>query len=166
MKANNLFAWAQLLAVTAGLGLGAIALACINHRPLAVALFAVATVLAMVVTYRYDHALRHSHAVARDHADTERSHLLNEITQLRAQLASVGNDDPGVVSPKESWPDDTDIDGVIAEAECFEEALFDIAEKYGANVTNNMQRWQDGVFLREVGGFIGDIKTAAAKHLN
>lgn len=38
-------------------------------------------------------------------------------------------------------------------------------EKYGANVTNNMDRWQDGVFLRHIAEFIEDVETAALKHL-
>lgn len=43
--------------------------------------------------------------------------------------------------------------------------MFEIAEKYGANVTNNMDRWQDGVFLRHIAEFIEDTETAALKHL-
>jgi len=34
-----------------------------------------------------------------------------------------------------------------------------------ANVTNNMDRWQDGVFLRHIAEFIEDVETAALKHL-
>ena len=99
---------------------------------------------------------------------TEEEHdkALAEIKRLRAQLVSVGRADPGIVSPRDTWPDDADANEAIAEADSFEDALFEIAEKYGAKVTNNMPRWQNGVFLREVGEFIGDVKDAATKHLS
>ena len=61
-------------------------------------------------------------------------------------------------------PDDRDKDQAIAEAETLVEALFEIAEKYGVPVTNNEPRWQDGVYLRAVGAFIGDIRAAVTKH--
>lgn len=62
-------------------------------------------------------------------------------------------------------PDDTEINATIAEEDSFAGALFEIAEKYGANVTNNEPRWQNGVFLREVGDFIADVLDAAQHHL-
>lgn len=89
-----------------------------------------------------------------------------EVLRLQAQVASIGHVDPGTYSPRHVHPDDTVINGCIEEAECFADAMFEIAEKYGANVTNNMDRWQDGVFVRHVGEFIGDTKTAALKHLS
>jgi hypothetical protein len=60
-------------------------------------------------------------------------------------------------------PDDTEIDEVIATSEDLTEALFLLADKYGARVTNNNERWQDGEYLRHVGDFIGEIKTQVAK---
>lgn len=98
---------------------------------------------------------------------TEEEHdkALAEIKRLRAQLSSVGRVNPGVVSARDTWPDDTEVNETIASETSFEGALFEIASKYGANVTSNMPRWQDGVFLREIGEFIGDVKDAAAKHL-
>lgn len=104
--------------------------------------------------------------VTKEEFDEALDKKLTEIEVLKAQAGSVGCVDPGVVSKRSSWPDDTDANEAIAEATSFEGALFEIAEKYGANVTNNMPRWQDGVFLREVGDFIGDIKEAAEKHLS
>lgn len=97
--------------------------------------------------------------------EDEHRQLLAEVVRLRAQLASIGSTNPCVTSPKETWPDDTEINAEIAGADSFAVALFEIAEKYGANVTNNYPRWQNGVFIREVGDFIGDITTAAQKHL-
>lgn len=61
-------------------------------------------------------------------------------------------------------PDDSEVDEAIASADTLTEALFEIAEKYGANVTNNEPRWQDGVYLREVGDFIGDVIQAVRRH--
>lgn len=95
----------------------------------------------------------------------EHNTALAEIRRLRAQLASVGRIDPGVVSPRDTWPDDTEVNEAIAAETSLEGALFEIADKYGANVTNNMPRWQNGVFLREASEFIGDVKAAAEKHL-
>lgn len=43
------------------------------------------------------------------------------------------------------------------------EALFDIAGKYDANVTNNEPRMQDGEYLYHVGEFIADVKIAFMK---
>lgn len=45
-------------------------------------------------------------------------------------------------------------------SEQLNEALFDIADKYEAAVTNNEPRIQNGQQLRHVGDFIGDIKEA------
>lgn len=60
-------------------------------------------------------------------------------------------------------PDDSTADQTIAEATYLEEALFEIAEKYQTPVTNNEPRWKDGVYLREVGDFIGDILDAVKR---
>lgn len=79
---------------------------------------------------------------------------------------------PGYVDPQSPtiepvpWPDDTEINAAIAQADSFAESLFEIAEKYGADVTNNEPRWQGNVFLREVGDFIADVKASAEKHLS
>lgn len=99
---------------------------------------------------------------------TEEEHrqTLAELARLRAQVRSIGLVNPSVASPKETWPDDSEVNEAIAAEDSFAGALFEIAEKYGANVTNNYPRWQNGVFLREVGEFIADVTTAAEKHLN
>lgn len=97
--------------------------------------------------------------------EAEHRQALAELARLRAQVRSIGHVNPGVVSPKETWPDDTDANEAIAAEDSFAGALFEIAEKYGANVTNNYPRWQNGVFLREVGEFIADVTAAAQKHL-
>jgi hypothetical protein len=98
---------------------------------------------------------------------TEEEHrqTLAELAQLRAQVNSIGRVNPSTASPKGTWPDDTDANEAIASEDSFSGALFEIAEKYGANVTNNYPRWQNGVFLREVGEFIADVTNAAEKHL-
>jgi len=88
-----------------------------------------------------------------------------EKLRLGAQVASIGHVHPGTYSRIETHPDDREINEAIDESECFADAMFEIAEKYGANVTNNMDRWQDGVFLRHIAEFIEDVGTAALKHL-
>ena len=60
-------------------------------------------------------------------------------------------------------PDDSEEDEAIAEADSFVEALWEIATKYNVPVTNNLPRWQDGVWLREIGAFIGEIQDAARR---
>lgn len=60
-------------------------------------------------------------------------------------------------------PDTTEDDEAIAEATSFVEALFEIANKYAVPVTNNLPRWQNGIWLHEVGAFIGDIQEAARR---
>ncbi|MEO3931353.1 hypothetical protein WMO79_00875 [Micrococcaceae bacterium Sec7.4] len=97
--------------------------------------------------------------------EAEHQRALAEVTRLQAQLRSIGRVDPGVASPKETWPDDKETNEAIAAEDSFAGALFEIADKYGANVTNNYPRWQNGVFLREVGEFIADVTAAAEKHL-
>lgn len=87
-----------------------------------------------------------------------------ELFRLRAQVASIGSGRTWR-SPKESWPDDTDWDESIAEAERFSEAAFAIAEKYGAAITNDEERWQDGEFLRDVCDFQNDVQAAAERFL-
>jgi hypothetical protein len=98
--------------------------------------------------------------------EAEHQRTIDELTRLRAQVNSIGRVHPSVASPKETWPDDTDANEAIATEDSFAGALFEIAEKYGANVTNNYPRWQNGVFLREVGEFIADVTAAAEKHLS
>lgn len=70
---------------------------------------------------------------------------------------------PAGVEWSRAWPDDTEADEAIAESETFLEALFEIASKYNIPVTNNEIRWQDGLFLRHVGDFIGDVQDAYAR---
>lgn len=60
-------------------------------------------------------------------------------------------------------PDDTESDEMIARAVDLTEALFEIAEKYQAPLTNNLPRWQDGVYLRHIGDFIQDVKDQVAR---
>lgn len=88
--------------------------------------------------------------------------LLGEYKRQHQQLQSLlhPTTSTGYTNPRDTWPDDTEINASIAEEETVAGALFEIAEKYGADVTNNLPRWQDGVFLREVGEFIGDVMTA------
>lgn len=62
----------------------------------------------------------------------------------------------GYVSPKETWPDDTEADAAIAEAETAAEGFWEIGEKYEIPATGNYPRWQEGVFLRSMGDFIED----------
>lgn len=72
-----------------------------------------------------------------------------------------------MTTPKQSpppAPDDTEINEAIAASESLVEALFEIAEKYGADVTNNLPRWQNGVYLREVAEFIEDVQTQVDRH--
>lgn len=57
-------------------------------------------------------------------------------------------------------PDDSEYDELIADSESIQEALAAIADKYGADVTNNEPRWQDGVYLRHLGDFMGDVLDA------
>jgi hypothetical protein len=60
-------------------------------------------------------------------------------------------------------PDDTEVDAEIAEATDLGDALFGIASKYLVAVTNNEPRWQDGVWLREMGEFIDDVKNVTGR---
>lgn len=104
-------------------------------------------------------------SVVEQHTNGRIAELESENVRLRAQVASIGDVHPGTCSPVETHPDDREINEAIDESECFADAMFEIAEKYGANVTNNMDRWQDGVFLRHIAEFIEDTETAALKHL-
>ena len=107
----------------------------------------------------------HLKLVVEQHTNGRIAELEAENVRLRAQVASIGDVHPGTCSPVETHPDDREINEAIDESECFADAMFEIAEKYGANVTNNMDRWQDGVFLRHIAEFIEDTETAALKHL-
>ena len=60
-------------------------------------------------------------------------------------------------------PDDTLQNESILDSEDFAEALSEIVNKYGINVTNNSPRWQDGVYLRHMGEFLGDVRDAAIR---
>lgn len=107
----------------------------------------------------------HVALVVEQHTNGRIAELEAENVRLRAQVASIGHVHPGTCSPVETHPDDREINEAIDESECFADAMFEIAEKYGANVTNNMDRWQDGVFLRHIAEFTEDVETAALKHL-
>ncbi len=102
--------------------------------------------------------------VARDTLVLEES---AELIRVKAELSSLRNPttSTGYVSPRETWPDDSEANAAIAEAENFSEAIWEIAEKYHVPVTNNLPRWQDGQFLREMGDFIGDVKSAAERFM-
>ena len=52
----------------------------------------------------------------------------------------------------------------LAESETLTEELFDLAGIFGANVTNNDPRVQDGVPLYHVADFIGLVKEAFLRH--
>ena len=92
--------------------------------------------------------------------------LTAEVARLRAQVHSLTHKvHPGAVAPAKTWPDDTEINQAIADAEDFGEAIWEIAEKYDVQLTNNMERWVDGVFVRHCGDFIQEIRDAAEKHL-
>lgn len=66
----------------------------------------------------------------------------------------------GYVSPRETWPDDAEIDEAIAEAETLNEAMFEIAEKFDVPLTNSLPRWQEGRFVRQAGDFLEDVYDA------
>lgn len=88
----------------------------------------------------------------------------NDLAQLQAQSASIGHVDPGVVSPKHTWPDDTEVNQWIDEAQSLNEALLEIVDKYQIPVTTNLPRWQNGQFIRDAGDFIDDIRKVVEKH--
>lgn len=71
------------------------------------------------------------------------------------------NSHPGV--PGRPAPDDSEIDQIIAESETLTEALFHVADKYEAPVTNNEPRWKDGQYLRHVADFITDVKNQVTR---
>lgn len=60
-------------------------------------------------------------------------------------------------------PDTREDDEVIAESESLNEALFHLADKYGANVTNNYPGWKDGVYLHHVGDFVSEVLDQVAR---
>lgn len=88
-----------------------------------------------------------------------------ELKVLRAQVASIGHVVPGAVALPDTRPDDSEYREELDDAESFSAAMFAIADLYGMNLTNNSERWQDGVFLREIGDFIGDVRSVAEKFL-
>lgn len=53
---------------------------------------------------------------------------------------------------------------VTDEREAFDEAIWELAEKYEVPLTNNGSRWQDGVFLREMGDFIQDVRAIVHRY--
>lgn len=81
----------------------------------------------------------------------------------RIKWVPVHTGSTGYVSPRETWPDDSGPDESIRRAESLAEALWEIAEKYDIPLTNNLPRWQEGVFLREVGDFIHDCMNAMSR---
>lgn len=89
-----------------------------------------------------------------------------ENTRLRAQVASIGKAaHPGTYAPPGSAPDDTEINQDIDDAETFGEAIWEIGDKYEIPLTNNMERWSEGRYIRHAGSFYQDIRDAADKHL-
>ncbi|OHD14986.1 MAG: hypothetical protein A2Y38_25570 [Spirochaetes bacterium GWB1_59_5] len=87
-----------------------------------------------------------------------------ENKRLKAQVHSLASEvSVGSIVPPGARPDDREINKCIDEAESLNEALFEIADKYGADVTNNEERWQGGVFLREIGDFIDDVREVAER---
>lgn len=86
----------------------------------------------------------------------------SDLARLQAQVDSIGRHGPGMARP-ETWPDDTEINEDLREAESFADALGIIIEKYNIPVTNNYARWQDGEFIREAVEFMEDIAAIAKK---
>lgn len=85
-----------------------------------------------------------------------------ENKRLKAQVHSLTHDvNPGSTVPFDAMPDDTEINQAIEEAESFNEAVCEIAEKYDVPVTGNMERWQDGVFVRHAAEFTNDLHRVA-----
>jgi len=88
-----------------------------------------------------------------------------EVLRLREQLKS--HEQPhissGYMSPRETWPDDSDVNSAMAEAESLPEAIFELVEKYEVPVTNNYPRWQNGQFIRDMGEFFTDFETIAGR---
>lgn len=82
-----------------------------------------------------------------------------KIAKLEAELKALKTPE----NPKEA-PDDSDHDEEIRGAADFTEALWAIAEKYDIPLTNNEPRWQNGEYLRSIGDFISDVKTAAERY--
>lgn len=61
----------------------------------------------------------------------------------------------------DEFPDDSEADRDIAEAETFRDALWSIAEKYDAPLTNNAPGWNsEGRFCRMMPDFIVDVEKA------
>lgn len=56
--------------------------------------------------------------------------------------------------------DDNEPNARIADAENLFEALVEIGDKYGAGITGNEPRYQDGRWLRDLSEFVGDIEAA------
>lgn len=66
----------------------------------------------------------------------------------------------GYMSPRETWPDDTEADECIASSESLAEALLEIADKYDVPLTANYPRWQEGRFARSDFDFVSEIIAA------
>jgi len=86
-----------------------------------------------------------------------------EVLRLREQLKS--HEQPfhstGYMSPRDTWPDDSDVNSALADAESLPEAIFELIEKYEIPVTGNYPRWQDGQFIRHIGDFNSDFLAIA-----
>lgn len=100
-----------------------------------------------------------------DISSASASELKLEVARLRARLESYEHpsQSAGYMSPRESWPDDSDVDRAMAEAESLPEAIFELIEKYEIPVTGNYPRWQDGQFIRDVGDFNTDFLAIAGR---
>jgi hypothetical protein len=68
-----------------------------------------------------------------------------------------------VYANADNRPDDTEIDESIADEDSFAGAMFEIASKYDIPVTNNEERWQDGVYLRHIADFIADVQRVSER---
>lgn len=88
-----------------------------------------------------------------------------EVLQLRERLKSHErpSQSAGYMSPRETWPDDSDVNRAMAEAESLPEAIFELIEKYEIPVTGNYPRWQDGQFIRDIGDFNTDFLAIAGR---
>lgn len=96
----------------------------------------------------------------------ERDEARADVKRLKAQVRSLQTPaNPAGVAKPEERPDDSEADAAIAAAEDFAEAIWEIGDKYEVALTNNLERWQEGQFLRHTGDFLGDIRSAAEKHL-
>ena len=63
-------------------------------------------------------------------------------------------------------PDDTEVNQEITKAEDLGEAIWALGDKYNIPLTNNSERWENGVFLRHVGDFREDVESIMNRFLH